>query len=71
MTNDQSPMTNAQPPEGPGGEILLYQTPNGRTRLECRFQDETIWLTQALMAKLYQIGIPTVNHHLKEIYESG
>ena len=58
-------------PGGPSGEILLYQTPDGRTRLECRFQDKTIWLTQALLAELYQIGVSTVNHHLKEIYESG
>ena len=36
------------------GEILLYQTEDGRTRVECRFQDETIWLSQAMMAELYQ-----------------
>jgi len=36
------------------GEILLYQTEDGRTRVECRFQDETIWLSQAMMSELYQ-----------------
>lgn len=50
------------------GEILLYQTEDGRTRVECRFQDETIWLSQAMIAELYQIGVGTVNHHLKAIY---
>ena len=53
------------------GEILLYQTGDGRTRVECRFEDETIWLTQSLMAELYQIGVGTINHHLKNIYEHG
>jgi len=50
------------------GEILLYQTEDGRTRVECRFQDETIWLNQALIAELYQKDVRTVNEHLKSIY---
>ena len=51
--------------------IVLYQTEDGRTRVQCRFENETVWLTQALMAELFQIGVNTVNHHLKEIYEDG
>ncbi len=70
--NDNLPVHHAGDcPEGPGGEILLYQTPDGRTRLECRFQDETIWLTQALMAELYQKDVRTINEHLKNIYDEG
>ena len=53
------------------GEILLYQTEDGQTRLECRFQDETLWLTQALIAELFQKDIRTVNEHLKNIYKEG
>ncbi|PIP43160.1 MAG: hydroxyacid dehydrogenase [Deltaproteobacteria bacterium CG23_combo_of_CG06-09_8_20_14_all_60_8] len=53
------------------GEILLYQTEDGRTRIECRFEDNTIWLSQALMAQLFQVAIPTVNEHLKGIYADG
>ena len=60
---------NAAPP--PRSEIILYQTEDGRTRIECRFEDQTVWLTQALMAELFQIGVNTVNHHLKEIYADG
>lgn len=37
----------------PGGEILLYQTEDGRTRIECRFEEETLWLTQAQMAAVF------------------
>lgn len=52
-------------------ELLLYQTEDGRTRIQCRFEGETVWLTQALMAQLFDIGVGTVNHHLKEIYAEG
>ncbi|MBF0625387.1 MAG: virulence RhuM family protein [Magnetococcales bacterium] len=55
----------------PTGEILLYQTEDGRTRVECRFVEETLWLSQALMAELFQIRIPTVNAHLKGLYAEG
>jgi len=53
------------------GEILLYQAEDGRTRVECRFQDETIWLSQALMSELYQKDVRTINEHLKSIYSEG
>ena len=55
----------------PQFSMILYQTEDGRTRIECRFENETIWLTQALIAELFQIGVNTVNHHLKEIYDDG
>jgi hypothetical protein len=55
-------------PEAPQSEFLLYQTEDGKTRVECRFEEETIWLTQALMAELFQVSVPTVNEHLKSIY---
>ncbi len=53
----------------PHGDIVLYQTEDGRTRVECRFADETLWLSQALIAELFQISVPTVNYHLKSIFE--
>lgn len=55
----------------PQSSMILYQTEDGRTRIECRFEDETIWLTQKLMAELFQIGVNTVNHHLKELFDDG
>ena len=55
----------------PQSSMILYQTEDGRTRIQCRFENETVWLTQALMAELFQIGVNTVNHHLKEIYDDG
>ena len=55
----------------PQGEIILYQTDDGRTQLECRFADESIWLTQRLMAELFQVTPQNVTLHLKAIYKEG
>ena len=51
------------------GEFLVYQAKDGRTRVECRFENETLWLSQALLAELYQKDVRTINEHLKNIYE--
>lgn len=59
------------PDKTPPSEIVLYQTEDGRTRIECRFENETLWLSQALIAELFQVSVPTVNEHLKGIYEDG
>lgn len=57
--------------DAPQSSIVLYQTEDGQTRIECRFESETIWLTQALIAELFQITVPTVNEHLKGIVAEG
>jgi hypothetical protein len=57
--------------EPPQSSIILYQTEDGRTRIQCRFEDETLWLTQALIAELFQVTVPTVNEHLKGIFAEG
>lgn len=55
----------------PQSSIILYQTEDGRTRVQCRFDDETIWLTQALIAELFQKDVRTINEHLVNIFEEG
>ena len=55
----------------PSGEILLYQTEDGRTRIECRFEDDTLWLSQALMADLFQTTVPNINLHIRNILADG
>lgn len=55
----------------PQSSMILYQTEDGRTRIECRFENETIWLTQALIAELFQVTPQNVTLHLKAIYEEG
>jgi len=58
-------------PAPPTGEIVLYQTEDGRTRVECRFVDETLWLSQALIGELFQKDVRTVNEHLQNLYQEG
>jgi len=69
MATNQAPVSGE--PAGPTGEIVLYQTDDGRTRVECRFVDETLWLSQAVIAELFQKDVRTVNEHLQNIYEEG
>ena len=55
----------------PQSEIILYQTADGRTRIQCRFENETLWLTQAQIAELFQTTPQNVTLHLKAIYAEG
>ncbi len=56
---------------GPRSALVLYQTDDGVTRIECRFEDESIWLTQALLANLFEKDVRTINEHIANIYEDG
>ncbi len=55
----------------PNGEILLYQTEDGRIRLQVLMTGETLWLSQALMAKLFQTSKQNIAKHLKSIFADG
>lgn len=61
-------MTKTVPPTG---EFLLYQTEDGRTRVECRFVADTLWLSQAGMVELFQTSKQNVAKHLKAIFAEG
>ena len=52
-------------------EILIYQTDDGKTRIEVRLENETVWLSQKLMAELFQVSVPTVNEHIRNLYDEG
>lgn len=62
-------MTEAQAPQP--GEFLLYETEDGRTRVECRFADDSLWLSQAMMAELFQTAPQNITLHLKALYAEG
>lgn len=57
--------------EATDSQIILYRTEDGRTRIECRFENETIWLSQKLIAELYQKDVRTINEHLRNIFSEG
>lgn len=52
-------------------ELIFYQVEGGKTRVEVRLQDETVWLTQKMMADLFQVAVPTINEHIKNILAEG
>lgn len=58
-------------PQAPQGEFVLFQAADGSTRVECRFESDTLWLTQALIAELYQKDVRTINEHLQNIYKEA
>lgn len=51
------------------GEIVIYQTDDGDTKIDVRFVDETVWLTQAQLCELYQTSKSNVSEHIKNIFE--
>lgn len=61
----------SEDPRPPLGEIILYQTEDGQTRIECRFAHETLWLSQALMAELFQTSPQSIMMHIKGLYKDG
>jgi len=69
MSSD-TPLPDPAPP-GKAGEIVLYRTVDGRTRVSVRFDGQSVWLTQALIADLFGKDVRTVNEHLQNIYAEG
>jgi len=53
------------------GDIVIYQTKDGLTKIDVRFEDETVWLTQQQMAELYQSSRTNIVEHIQHIYEEG
>jgi hypothetical protein len=52
-------------------EFLIFTGQAGEQSIEARYEDETIWLTQKLMAQLFDVTVPTIYEHLKNIYDQG
>lgn len=65
-------MKNKMPTKQDGqGEIVIYQAEHGDTKIDVRFVDETVWLTQAQMAELFQSSRTNIVEHIQNIYEEG
>ena len=65
MTEDKNRPDQSQ------GEIVIYQAEDGLTKVECRFVDETVWLTQQQMAELFHTSRSNIVEHIGHIYEEG
>jgi hypothetical protein len=55
----------------PTSNLVIYQTEDSRTRVECRLVDETIWLSQALMGELFDRSKKTISEHLRNLFDEG
>jgi len=55
-------------PAATPGELIVYADDQGEVRIHVRLVDDTVWLTQRLMADLYGVSVPTINEHLANIY---
>lgn len=55
----------------PDSEILLYTSPDGEVQLDVRMQQDTMWMTQQMMAELFQTTVPNINVHIKNIYKES
>ena len=52
-------------------EFLIFTAQAGEQSIEARYEDESVWLSQKLMAELFDVTVPTINEHLKNIYSHG
>jgi len=55
----------------PQSEILIYQNPTGNIKIDVRLEDETVWLTQKLMAELFDKSKKTISEHINNIFKEG
>lgn len=60
-------MTN--PPASPNTDFLFYEADDGKTKIQVRIQDETVWMSQKALAELFDIAVPTINHHIMNIFD--
>jgi hypothetical protein len=71
MERNNSPKSRTSSKYTIQSQMLLYQTEDGRTRIEVRLQEETVWLNQSAMAELFQSTKQNISLHLKNIFNEG
>ncbi len=63
MPNEESPETRS--------ELVFYQVEDGQSRIQVRLNGDTVWLSQRLMADLFQVAVPTINEHLANLFDEA
>ncbi|HBM3269335.1 TPA: virulence RhuM family protein [Klebsiella michiganensis] len=64
-------MANEHLTLSPIGEFVMFASGDGKVRVECRFESDTLWLSQAMICKLYGKAKATISEHIKHIFEEG
>ncbi|KIS44407.1 virulence RhuM family protein [Kosakonia radicincitans YD4] len=57
--------------QSPAGEFIMFASGDGKVRIECRFESDTLWLSQAMICELYGKAKATISGHIKNIFEDG
>ena len=57
--------------QAPAGEFILFTSADGKVKMECRFESDTLWLSQAMLGELYGKAKATISEHIKHIFEEG
>ena len=70
-SREKAPVAKTQTSINGGGEVVLYEAPDGEVRLDVRLEQETVWLTQRQMATLFETTPENVLMHLKNVYGEG
>ena len=63
--------TAAELPEVNKGEVLIYQSDDGLTKIDVRLEEDTVWLTQLQLAELYKTSKSNISEHIANIFEEG
>ncbi len=58
-------------PQAPAGEFVMFSSDDGQVRIECRFEGDTLWLSQAIICELYGKAKATISERIKHIFSEG
>ena len=64
-------MSDSGLPEAPAGEFIIFSSDDGSVRIDCRFESDTLWLSQAMICELYGKAKSTISEHIKAIFDEG
>jgi hypothetical protein len=64
-------MKKANPRIKPGGEVVIYKSPEGDAKLEVKLQEETVWLNQIQLTRLFNQTKQTISMHINNIFKEG
>src|SRR5262245_65188127 len=69
QARNKLPVARTQTSMSGGGEVVLYEAPDGQIRLDVRLEQDTDWLTQAQMAEFFDKNVRTVSEHIRNVFK--
>jgi hypothetical protein len=64
-------MSDKDLPQAPAGEFVMFSTADGKVQIECRFESDTLWLSQSMICDLFGKAKATISEHINNIFEDG